>query len=322
MNGYPEPRPLLVICGPTASGKTAVAVEAAKLCNGEIVSCDSMQIYRGMRIGTAVPTPDEMQGIAHHMLECVEPGTVFSASDYRDTAKPILINIASRGKLPILCGGTGLYIDSLTRPMRMAVKSDSSLRAELKAMGETAQGRAELYRELQRVDPETAAKVHPNDVLRVSRAMEVYRLTGKPISAWRSEDTEQPADFTGFLYALDWPREALYARIDARARSMFENGLIRETEDLLKRGIPLDTTCMQAIGYKETVLYLLGRLTKNEAADLICRNTRHYAKRQNTWFRRDERVRWVAAEERSAREIAAEILKDYQKRLDEQKGKD
>lgn len=304
-----DERALMVVCGPTASGKSAVAVALCEMLDGEVVSCDSMQIYRGMDIGTATPTAAEMGGIPHHMINVVEPTEVFSAAAYREMALPIIYDIRARGKVPILCGGTGLYINALTRPMHFAEKGDEAVRTQLMAtaLGSPG-GKRELHDRLRSIDPASAARLHENDVRRVVRALEVFQVTGLTLSEQAALDQARDGDFRGILFAPDWPRETLYERIDRRVDGMLEEGLLDEVRALLRQGVPDKTTAMQAIGYKELVPVALGQARIEDAAAQIKQNSRRYAKRQLTWFRGDARTRWIGAEGRSARDISREIV--------------
>ena len=285
---------LLVITGPTASGKTALGVEAALALNGEVISADSMQVYRGMDIGTAKPTAEEMRGVPHHMLDVADPREDFSAAKYAEQAAVCVEDIRARGKLPIVVGGTGLYIDGLLRGTDYAAApGDSGLRAELEAEYDRVGGDA--FREMLRaVDPDRAEKLAPGDKKRLVRAMEVYRLTGETITAHDERSQSVPPRYAALKLALDFrDRAALYERIDRRAAAMFAAGLVEEVRALLDAGVPLDGTAMQAIGYKETAAYLRGECTLSEAVELVQRRSRQYAKRQLTWLRRDDTIRWI-----------------------------
>ena len=285
---------ILAVVGSTASGKSALAVELAKRLNGEVVSCDSMQIYRRMNIGTAKPTWEEQGGIAHHLIDFVEPDAPFSCADYVDCASACVREIASRGKLPILCGGTGLYLDAFLRGGFEETESDPKIREELFLYAET-HGNEALYAELARIDPESAKATHPNNVKRVVRALEIYRTTGltKTETDRRSLCLQSPYEATvlGLRYA---DRSVLYERIDRRVDAMLEAGLLEETRALLSEGVfEKNSTAAQAIGYKELLGYLSGKDTLDEAVDLLKRATRRYAKRQITWFGAKEYVKWI-----------------------------
>ena len=299
---------LIVIAGPTASGKTAAAVELCRLIGGEVVSADSMQIYRGMDILSAKPGAEEMGGIPHHMLGVADPAQKYSAARYRDEAKVVIANICARGAFPVLCGGTGLYIDAVTRPMEFSEKCDPALRSELMALAEQPGGRRKLHDMLAEIDPEAAQKLHENDVRRVSRAIEVYRLTGRTQSEQARLDAQREGDYRETLFALNWPREELYRRIDARVDAMLAAGLVDEVRALMKdeRSHP---TAMQAIGYKEIAAALEDRIPMGEAVELVKKLSRNYAKKQVTWFKRDPRTVWIEAAGRGAGDIAREMIR-------------
>ena len=285
---------VLVITGPTATGKSALGVALAKRLDGEILSADSMQVYRGMDIGTAKVTPAEMQGVPHHLLDIADPSENFSAARWVDAAAEAAADVFARGKVPILVGGTGLYIDSLLSGRDFAESGNADLRAALSAEYDRIGG--EAFREkLREVDPERAETLHPADKKRLVRALEVYRLTGETISAHDERTKTLPQRWPSLRVALTYADRAdLYARIDARVEEMAAAGLFRETAGLLAAGLSPDCTAMQAIGYKESVDYLQGRCTEAEAIDAIARASRRYAKRQLTWLRRDPAVRWIA----------------------------
>lgn len=305
---------LLIIAGPTASGKTAVAVELALRLDAEVVSADSMQVYRDMDILTAMPTPEEMRGVPHHMLGVFPPDQKCSAAAYRELALGRIQDILARGKRPIVCGGTGLYINALTRPLSFAAQGDDAIRAELTRIAEAEGGRERLHDQLKAVDPAAAARLHPNDVRRVVRALEIYRITGRTQSEQAALDAQRgDGPFSERVYALDWPREALYARIDRRVDEMLQSGLVDEVRRLMKNEAVFSTAA-QAIGYKEIAAALRGECALAEAVETLKRATRNYAKRQLTWFRRDARVRWVAAQGLSAAEIAEKIIIDIEVR--------
>lgn len=300
-------RPLLpVVAGPTASGKTDCAVALCRLIGGEVVSADSMQIYRGMAVLSAVPTEAERGGVPHHMLECVDPDARYTADAYREDASVCIADIRARGRMPVLCGGTGLYIDAVTRPMSFSRQSDEAMHAELMAMGETPEGRRALHNRLKEIDPESAARLHPNDVRRVARAIEIYRLTGLTQTEHTRRDRARQGDYREILFAPDWPREILYQRIDRRVDLMIERGLIDEVRRLTAdpRRHP---TAVQAIGYKEIAAALRGEISMDEAIRWMKRATRNFAKRQLTWFRRDGRVHWLSAEGRTPEALAGEM---------------
>ena len=298
---------LIVIAGPTASGKTAAAVALCRITGGEVVSADSMQIYRGMDILSAKPAPAEMGGVPHHMLGIADPAQKYSAARYRDEAKAVIADILTRGRQPVLCGGTGLYIDAVTRPMEFSERCDDALRKELMALAEQPGGRRRLHDMLSEIDPEAAARLHENDVRRVSRAIEVYKLTGRTQSEQARLDALREGDYRETLFALDWPRDELYRRIDLRVDRMIEAGLNDEVRALMRdeRSHP---TAMQAIGYKEIAAALEGRMPMDEAVALVKKLSRNYAKKQLTWFRRDPRTVWIDAAGKGADEIAREMM--------------
>ena len=295
---------IICIAGPTASGKTALAVELAKELNGEVVSCDSMQIYKGMDIGTAKPTQEEMQGIVHHMIDVAEPDEDFSVSRYCAQAAPIVDDIVARGKTAIIAGGTGLYMDSLIQGNDFAPFPATGVRERLEQEAE-AQGIQVLFDRLAAVDPEAAGKLHLSDRKRIIRALEVYLETGETITEHNRKTQLIPPRYSPLWLGLDFENRAdLYGRIDRRVGLMLEQGLIAEIQGLLAAGVPQKCTAMQAIGYKEFVAALKGECTIGEAADQVRQASRRYAKRQLTWFRRNRKIHWLIRQEgRSGGEI-------------------
>jgi len=301
---------LLVITGPTATGKTALGVALAKALGGEVVGADSMQIYRGMDIGTAKPSPAEMEGVPHHMIDVADPGESFSAAKYAQMAAACVEDIRARGRLPIVVGGTGLYIDGLLRGGEFAdAPGDSGVREALEAEYEALGGEA-FRQKLAAVDPERAQKLHPGDKKRLVRALEVYTLTGETITAHDEKSRALPPRYKARKIALDFEnREDLYERIDRRAAQMFDLGLVEEVEKLLAAGLSDQSTAMQAIGYKEVVRYLRGEWSLGEAVEAVQRESRRYAKRQLTWLRRDDSIRWIRwQKEPEPRRISTEFL--------------
>ncbi len=288
------PPKILVICGPTASGKTALAVELALRHHGEVVSADSMQIYRRMDIGTAKPTREEMRGVPHHMLDVADPEEDFSVARYVDMAAKCVDDILSRGKLPILAGGTGLYIDSLLSGRTFApFQPDSPLRGQLEEQLRREGGAAMLAR-LAQVDPDSAARLHPNDEKRIVRALEVYQSTGKTITQHNLETQAIPPRYDALTLALAFERrEDMWSRIDRRVDQMMDQGLVAEVQGLLDSGVPAKCTAMQAIGYKEMAAALLSGGDVRAAAEEIQLRSRQYAKRQLTWFKRNKAARWL-----------------------------
>ena len=284
---------VLVICGPTASGKTALAVELALRFNGEVVSADSMQVYRRMDIGTAKPTPEDMRGVPHHMIDVADPEENYSVARYVAEAVPIVDGILARGKLPIIAGGTGLYIDNLVAGRQFApFEGDSGLRQQLQARGK-AEGLPALYAQLQAADPDAARRIHPNDEKRIIRALEVWLSTGKTLTQYDAETRALPARYTPLTIALRFgERPWMWERIDRRVDDMMERGLEREVRDLLDSGVPRDCTAMQAIGYKEIAAAIWSGRPVPDAAEEVKLRSRQYAKRQLTWFRRNRTAYW------------------------------
>ena len=275
-------RKIIIICGPTASGKTDLAVQVAKLLDSEVISADSMYIYKGLNIGTAKPTLEEMNGVKHHLIDVVEPNETFTVSDYKTLAQPIIDDLHSRGKIPVICGGTGFYINSLLFDLSYG-NSCSNLQAREKYKKLAQEfGNEYVYQRLKEVDPESAEKLHFNDIKRVIRALEIYESGNLKSSI---KDDYKPK-YEYFAYHIDHDRENLYNRINSRVEKMVENGLLEEIKDLLSQGITAENQCMQAIGYKEILEYLSGNITLEQAINLIKLNTRHYAKRQITFFKR------------------------------------
>ena len=294
---------LIIIGGATASGKTAAAVKLCEEIGGEVVSCDSMQIYRGMDIGTAKPTLEERRGIPHHMIDIVNPDESYSASRFKEDASTCISNILRRGKQPVLCGGTGLYIDALTRPMDFALPSDPSFREELNAISQQEGGKKTLHEMLEKIDPKSASRLHINDVRRVIRAIEIYKLTGHTMTEQMILDRQREGDYNVTFFALDWPRDVLYDRIDRRVDNMMSCGLVGEVQRLMDNGLSADSTAMQALGYKEIVMALEEKCDIGEAVEEIKLGSRHYAKRQLTWLRRDGRACFIDAQNRTTDDI-------------------
>lgn len=302
---------IICVVGPTASGKTALAVELAKECHGEVLSCDSMQIYKRMDIGTAKPTEEEMQDIVHHMIDVVEPTEDFSVSRYCAMATPILEDILARGKTAVICGGTGLYVDSLMKGIDFAPFPATGIREELEAQA-AREGMEGLTARLQAVDPESVSRSQGNP-RRIIRALEVYLETGETITAHNQRTQATAPKFTGTWLAMDYVnRQDLYDRIDLRVRYMIRDGLLDEIRSLLSCGVPEKATAMQAIGYKEFVDALAGRSTLDEAIAQVQQSSRRYAKRQLTWFRRNPQIHWLYRDHDNGPE---EILSQARHRL-------
>ena len=307
--------PIICLAGPTASGKTALAVALAQALNGEVVSCDSMQVYKFMDIGTAKPTLDEMQGVPHHMIDVADPREDYSVSRYCKDAAPIVEDIVSRGKVAIIAGGTGLYMDSLIRGNDFAPFPSTGVRERLERQAD-AEGLEAMRSWLRSIDPEAEARIQ--DRKRLLRALEVYLETGETITEHNRRTQALPPRFTPLWLGLDFEnRQSLYSRIDLRVTHMLEAGLLQEIRSLLQSGVPDTATAMQAIGYKEFVSALNGHGTVEAAADSVRQSSRRYAKRQLTWFRRNPAIHWLIREdETSGEEIfrsARQIIQEFDK---------
>ena len=286
---------IICVVGPTASGKTALAVELAKFTNGEVVSCDSMQIYRRLNIGTAKPTAQEMQGIRHHMIDICEPDEPFSVGRYVELATPIVEDILARGKTCIIAGGTGLYVDNLIKGGEFAPTPSTGCRESLEERLKT-EGLDALIKELQAIDP-AALEKSQNNPRRIIRALEVFQETGETITAHNARTAVIPPKFDPLWIGIDYTdRQELYDRIDLRVRLMVKDGLLDEIREVLSSGIPEGCTAMQAIGYKEFIDAMAGRATMEDAIAQVQQSSRRYAKRQLTWFRRNENIHWLRRE--------------------------
>ena len=295
-----EASPLLVICGPTASGKTALAVELARRFPIEVVSADSRQVYRGLDIGTAKATAAERRQVPHHLLDLVAPDEEFSVAAFSCLAHSAIAAIHDRGRLPVLLGGTGLYLRAVTEGLVDAPTGDPILRAELLAR-EEREGAGTLFRLLREVDPPLAQRIKPGDLTRTVRALEVYRLSGRRLSDFQREHAFAERPYETLKIGLAPPREELYRRIDQRVEGMLEQGLLAEVLGLLDRGYDPGCKALRTIGYQELIRYLQGEIPLAEATALIQRNSRHYAKRQLTWFRGDDAIIWVDSCSESAK---------------------
>ncbi len=283
---------VIVICGPTASGKTDLSIELAKKIGGEIVSCDSMQIYQEMNIGTAKPSQKEKQGIPHYMLDFVSPEQRYSVADYKKEAKDAIRTIIEKGKVPIVVGGTGLYVDSLIYEIDYpTMEFEEDFRKELTKRVQV-EGLNTLYEEAKKIDLEAIEKISPHDEKRILRILEIYHATGKTKTQQEIESRKRPVEYDYQVFALKWDREILYERINKRVDQMIEQGLIQEVKSILKKH-KIFPTAMQGLGYKEVVEYLEGNLTKQEMIDKIKLETRRYAKRQMTWFRKNKQTIWL-----------------------------
>ncbi len=287
--------PVIAVAGPTASGKSSLAMRLCKDYNGELISCDSMQIYKGMDIGTAKPTLRDREEIPHHLIDICEPDVDFSAAAFAELAQKAIADVHARGKMPILCGGTGLYLDSVLNGVDFGeMEPDLAYRAELFQFAEM-NGAQALHDRLAAVDPEAALSIHPNNIKRVARALEICRLSGMTKTEWDKNAIRNESPYSACIIALDYKnRENLYSRIHLRVDEMFEAGLEQEVRTLLQKGyLSPDTTAGGAIGYKELLGYIHGNMTMEEAREALKTATRHYAKRQLTWLRRNKNVHWL-----------------------------
>ncbi len=292
---------VLVVCGATASGKTALSVACAKLLHSEIISADSLLVYKGLDVGTAKPSLEEREGIQHHMIDVVSPQQGFSVSDYERAALPVVERLLQEGKTPVICGGTGFYIQSLLYKSQFGnVGANQEIRSRYERLAEE-KGKEYVHALLREKDAASAEKLHPNDVKRVIRALEIYEATGKA----KSEQEDKPVPRFDFLaVSIEYPREKLYERIDARVEQMLQNGLVEEVQGLLNAGVTEEMQCMQGIGYKEVAEGLRTGAPLNEIKQLVQKNTRNYAKRQQTFFKRmQNHVRLSPEEGRADRVI-------------------
>jgi len=292
----PSLPPVILLAGPTAVGKTQLALEIAHRLGTEIINCDSMQVYRYMEIGTAKPTPEERALVPHHLLDVADPDEPFDAARYAELARPVIESLQNRGKMPLVVGGTGLYMKVLTRGICPAAPRDPAIREQLRRELEE-HGLERLHQELGRVDPEAGRRLHPHDRQRVLRALEVQRLTGIPLSCWQSQHRFQQTIYRTVKIFLYRDRNVLYERINRRVRQMLEQGLVAEVGRLLAMGYGPELKSMQAVGYKQLAAHLLGACPLASAVTDMERATRHYARRQLTWFRGDSEFRWVQADD-------------------------
>lgn len=289
---------ILVIVGPTAVGKTELSLDVAERFGGEIISADSMQVYRGMDIGTAKAGREERARVVHHLLDVVEPDESFNVADYVALAEEVLQNLRERGVMPLLTGGTGLYIDALLKGFLFPdASADPNIRARLEEQAE--HDPLSLFQELEDVDPASAERLHPNDLRRIIRALEVYYRTGEPISVLQRRQEAEDSPYDPLYIGLNRDRQELYNRVDLRVDQMIQEGLVEEVEQLLK-AYPEQPTALQALGYKEIAYYLRGEMTLEEAVELLKRDTRRYAKRQISWFKRNKAINWFNLTETSA----------------------
>jgi len=301
-------QPLLVIVGPTASGKTDVSVELALQLNGEVVSADSMLVYKNMDIGTAKPTLEERQGVPHHLIDVIQPDQEFSVAQYQQLAEQAIADIHKRNKLPVVVGGTGLYVRSVMDHYNFDVPGeDPELRQQLLQIS-SERGNLWLHQQLAAVDPTAAKNIHHNNVRRVIRALEVYKLTGRLFSDMKQADYQTNAKYKAAIFGISYPREVLYQRINMRVDHMLATGLIQEVDSLIQQGIKRSSTAMQGLGYKEIAAYLDGEMSLDAAVELLKRDTRRYAKRQFTWFKRDPRIHWIDGHNYNTLQLKNEII--------------
>lgn len=309
-------KPLIILTGPTAVGKTKLSIALAKAVNGEIISADSMQVYKHMDIGSAKIKKEEMCGVPHYLIDVLEPDEEFHVVRFQEMAKQAMEEIYAKGKIPILAGGTGFYIQAVVKDIDFSKESEKSpVREELEKLAEE-KGCAYLHERLQQVDAKSAAKIHANNGKRVIRALEYFELTGKPISAHNEEEASKESPYNVAYFVLNDIREKLYKRIDARVDAMLQEGLVDEVSLLAKKGYTKDMVSMQGLGYKEILSYLDGSCTLDEAVYILKRDTRHFAKRQLTWFKREKDVIWVNKQEFAYQEdkILDYILENCKKR--------
>ena len=308
-----EKKPLFILVGPTAIGKTDLSVELAKKLNGEIISADSMQIYKGMDIGTAKIREDEKKGIKHYLIDEVSPHVEFSVSDFQEKANGYIDEILKKDKLPMVVGGTGLYINSLIYDLNFSVSvSNWELRDKYTELAKI-HGNQYVHDELRLVDPVSADRIHVNDIKRVTRALEVYHETGKPMAEYYKDFRKPNNEFDIVMIGLTMDREKLYDRINKRVNIMLEEGLIEEVKDLLDKGYDENLTSMQAIGYKEVMDYLKGGYSLEETIGIIKQGSRRYAKRQITWFKKEERIHWIDLDEIQDKDYLVKYIINYTK---------
>lgn len=302
---------IIVIVGPTAVGKTYVSIELAKKLGTEIISADSMQIYKGMDVGTAKIKTEEMQGIKHHMIDLIYPDENYSVSDFKREAEKNIDEMISRGKVPVIVGGSGLYVNSLIYDLDFSnAKSNEKLR-DYYTYYHKEHGEDALYEKLKKIDPESAEKIHKNNVKRVIRALEVYDLTGRKFSETNTDIRKKSSKYDFILIGLSMDRKILYERINQRVDKMINEGLVEEVKSLIDKGFEKKLISMQAIGYKEIIEFLEGNITFEEAVNILKQNTRHFAKRQFTWFLKDENVKWFDIEDVNKIDASLENIYDY-----------
>ena len=285
-------KPIIVLTGPTAVGKTELSLELARRINGEIISCDSMQVYRHMDIGTAKIKPEQMQGIRHFMIDEFDPDEEFNVMIFKERVTSYIEDIYSRGKIPILVGGTGFYIQAVLKDIQFTKETDTNTRSTYEQLVNEHKGN-ELYEKLVKVDEQSAKSIHPNNYKRIIRALEYYDSTGEKFSEHNAKEAKRQSPYCFQYFVLYLERDILYDRIEKRIDAMIEEGLVKEVDNLLKAGYSRDLVSMQGLGYKEIIPYLDGNMSLKECVDILKRDTRHFAKRQFTWFRREECTKWI-----------------------------
>lgn len=308
-------QPLIILAGPTAVGKTAASIGLAKAVHGEIISGDSMQIFRGLDIGTAKITAEEMEGVPHHLIDIKEPWESFSTAEFKERADALIAQICQRGNVPMIVGGTGFYINGVLYEYHFGEAiHDASYRQELLRYQEQY-GNEALWKLLQERDPQSAQRLHPNDEKRVMRALEVLHVTGIPASQRQEQVDRQDMRYRAVYFGLSLPRDILYDRINRRVDMMMAQGLEQEVRNALAAGVPKDAQSMTSLGYRQMIQYLDGALSLDKAVELIKRDTRHFAKRQLTWFRHDPNIQWVEKQNKTEDEITEELVQRVRRQL-------
>ena len=302
---------LLIILGPTGVGKTTISLELAKKLKGEIISCDSMQIYKYMNIGTAKISPEKMNKIPHYLIDIVYPDEEFTVHDFKVQAESHISHINKSGQLPIMVGGTGLYINSIVYELKFTnVEPNEAFRKECNIVADKY-GNEYLYKKLIKIDAKSAIKIEVNDRKRIIRALEIYNETNKPMSYYNEGFRRERDNYNLIMVGLNMDRSILYSRINNRVEEMFKDGLVEEVESLLNMGYDENLVSMKAIGYKEIIPYIKGEIGLDETKDLLKRNTRRYAKRQLTWFRRDKRIKWIDVGKFNSRDSIVDLISKY-----------
>ncbi len=315
-SSYNNKKPLIILTGPTAVGKTDLSINLARKLNAEIISADSAQVYKGMDIGSAKITKEEMQGVRHHLIDIIEPDEEFDVTIFQSLAKKALDDIYSRGHIPIIVGGTGFYIQALLYDINFNIEGETSqYREELEKYVEETGDIDKLYNELKQVDPVSAEKIHKNNIRKVIRALEYFHFHNEPISLHNEQERSRESAYNSLYFVLNMDRSVLYERINKRVDIMKDSGLLEEVKSLTAKGYGSELTSMQAIGYKEIISYLNGEYSLDEAFEQIKLNTRHFAKRQLTWFRREKDVIWVNKDGRTEEDILEEILEKIKEKI-------